>query len=192
MYRIRHLAIATALTFVSATAGFGQPIPAPPAIPAPPVMPAMPMPAGVMPADSVPVEAKKVPTLHNGLPLVPAPGDDVLRQLLIARYNAALGELKSVTAAYEHGISGFNFEALFLSAKRVHDAGMELSEKPADQILMLEKNLESTKQFEAGVRGLHEPNARGGESDKMHHATYLRLGAEIELLRAKRKAGLAK
>lgn len=180
MNRIRHLAIIIALSLVSATAGFAQPIPAS-AIPAP-------MPAVVVPADPAPVEATIESLILKGEPVVPKQGDDELRKLLIARYNAAVSEIKAVEAIYKVGATDFG--NIYRSAGRVHAAAMELLDKPEDQIALLKIKLENAKHSEAWVKSRYIYQSIG--PDAMHRATYLRLDTEIELLRAKRKAGLAK
>lgn len=174
------------------------PTPNPPLVPAQPLGDRKPLPLDPPPVAPVPmpVPAQVPPggiensSIFTAKPRVPAPGDDELQRLLIARYNEAVKELKAVTAAYQTGSS--TFETVINAAEHVLKSGLELGDKPADEIALLEQYLDYTKQNEAKVKRQYEAGQRGGESDKMHQATYLRLGAEIELLRAKRKAGMAK
>ncbi len=123
-------------------------------------------------------------------PKFAAPGDDELRKLQIAKYNAAFAEVRSVDAAYKNGT--VTFDLIYEAQKRLLQAELELSDKPADQIAAHERRVELTKQAEARVISLYHSASKGGESDKYYQAKFQRLDAEIQLLRAKRKAGLAK
>lgn len=123
-------------------------------------------------------------------PKFPAAGDDELRKLQIAKYNAAFGVVSSVKAGYEAG--NVSFDAVLIAQQRVLQAEFELSDKPADQIAALEGSLEAAKAIEAKVKSLYYAASQGGEADKYYRAKFMRLDAEIQLLRAKRKLGLAK
>lgn len=123
-------------------------------------------------------------------PKFPGPGDDELRKLQIARYNAAFGEVKCVDAAYSNGT--ITFDLLFEAQKHLLQAELDLSDKPVDQIAAYEHFVEAAKQKEARVKSLYYSATRGGEADKYYQAKFQRLDAEIQLLRAKRKLGLAK
>jgi len=165
----------------------GAPTPGPvPPFDTTPVHPPFPMPV----PDQVPPGGIGNSSIFTAKLREPAPGDDELQRLLIARFNEAVKELRAATAMYRMGAG--TFDSVITSAGHVLHAGLELGDKPADQIAMLEGYLEYAKQLEAQVKSLYDSASRGGESDKMYQATYLRLGADIELLRAKRKAGLAK
>jgi len=67
-------------------------------------------------------------------------------------------------------------------------ADLELSEKPADQIAAIERYLVFAKEYELRVFSLYKSQAKAGEADKYEKAKYMRLDAEIQLLRAKRNA----
>lgn len=123
-------------------------------------------------------------------PKMPEPGADELQKLLVARYNAVFAELGAVGAAYSNGTT--THHAIFDAQKRLLQAELELSDKPADQIAAYESYLESTKAFEAKIKALAILQTVGGEANKYYQAKFMRLDAEIQLMRAKRKLGLAK
>lgn len=116
----------------------------------------------------------------------PEAGDDELKRLLKERYNAALFAYKYTEAAYSNGTVTFD-ELTACCAKMLH-AYLELSDKPADQIDAIERYLVFAKQTELKVFSLYKSQTKGGEADKYEKAKYMRLDAEIQLLRAKRKA----
>lgn len=111
--------------------------------------------------------------------------DEELQQLLIARRDAALAESEAYRKAV--GIGTATPDMLLLPERRVLASELELSDKPADQIAAFERFLESAKASENRVEALSFAQAKGGESDKLFATRYLRLDAEIQLLRAKRK-----
>jgi len=141
-------------------------------------------------AELIEMRRKAEAALDKPGPRLPAPGDDELKILLIAKYNAAFAEVKSVEAAY--GAGTIPFDSIFEAQKRLLQAELELSDKPADQIAAFEKQLEMAKHVEQKVKSLALSYCKGGEADKYYQAKFQRLDAEIQLLRAKRKIGLAK
>jgi hypothetical protein len=128
---------------------------------------------------------QKLPAILQTKPRQPALGDDALKKLLIARHNTAVAEMNATLTAYEADTIGF--DAVTDTARRLLVAELELSDKPAEQIATLERSLELVKYVENRIKALYERGSRGGESEKMHRARYLRLDTEIQLLRAKRK-----
>lgn len=176
--------------------------PAPPPIPAsPPLSPAL-APPPLAPPGELPGPPNNFPTIpgkdgpieKTWLPKAklrePAAGDDDLRHLLIARYNAALTELNSIMIASEHGLSRYiDPEETHV---RVLNAELGLSDKPADQIAALEFYRDSRKQVESDIKAMYVANVPGFDTARYQQALYSRLDAEIRLLLAKRKAGLAK
>jgi hypothetical protein len=125
---------------------------------------------------------EKIPALLESKPLTAGPKDDEMRKLLIARYNAALAEVKIVAGKVLAG--AVNFEQLVEPSKRLVRAGVEVQDKPANQITFLEQYVELTKEFEKTAETLSK-NGRIPPND-LERTRYYRLDAEIQLLRAKR------
>ena len=67
-------------------------------------------------------------------------------------------------------------------------AGLELSDKPADQVALLEKYVEFAKAVEQAVDVRIKAGVRNFTKGDLHQAKYTRADAEIQLLRAKEKA----
>jgi len=135
-----------------------------------------------------PQDQEKLPSIFPAKPREPAAGDDELRKLLIARYNSAVNELKMRFQRYEFGQSSLDF--MLETARRVADSELELSDKPADQILVCQKLF----QFAKDVEKLTESQFRTGiaGTGNVEFARYWRLDAEIKLLKAKRKVAATK
>ena len=134
---------------------------------------------------------------RNGTGVASAADSDE-RKLLIARYNEALEELKE---RYQYlgslpeesgGVDRGSVGELILAARRLLATDLELNPKPADQITLREKYLEFAKNVEEACR-LHAHPCPGCLPRmtilQARTAKYLRLEAEVELLRAKRKPG---
>jgi hypothetical protein len=128
-----------------------------------------------------------VPALLTGQPLKDDPKDDELRKLLKARYNEALVEKGGLYKMYRAGQGSFGSFAE--ARQRLLQAGLELCDKPADKVALLTQFVKLTKAAEKVAQARFEA-ARGTES-ALHRLRYQRLGAEIQLLRAKREAAKA-
>jgi len=118
-------------------------------------------------------------------PLKAAKGDDELLKLSKERYNTALEVAKGYL--YRAKVDpNFTWNQIQDAAKKLLIAELELSEKPADQIAAYEKNLVLARESEEVAKQFLE----GGQGTPLDvaNARYYRLTAEIELLKAKRKA----
>src|SRR3954451_22323154 len=74
--------------------------------------------------------------------------------------------------------------------QRLVKAGLELCAKPAEKVTLLTHYLEMTKEAEHLEQARYD--AGRVHITELHRARYERLGAELQLLRAKREAGKAK
>jgi len=126
--------------------------------------------------------------------LKPSDADNDERKLLIARHTEALEELKEryqyIGGQFEPGDHG-SVEELTRAAQRLLAAELELYAKPVDQVAVRVKYLDFTKNVEEMCKAYAEPCE--GVSPRMtvaqaRVASYQRLEAELELLRAKRKS----
>jgi hypothetical protein len=126
----------------------------------------------------------KLPAVLDNKPLEPAKGDDEERKLLKERYNAALRELQARFHVFEAGMGAL--ETLFDAAKRVLDSELELCLKPAERVGVREKYLELARAVEK-IQQARFDAGRAGVAD-VEQARYLRLDAELQLLRAKKAA----
>jgi hypothetical protein len=126
----------------------------------------------------------KLRAIVKANPLEPAKEDDDLRKLLKARYNVAVRGLQARLQEFEAGRS--TVEALFAAFRNVHDSQLELCEKPADQIGTRELYFELAKVVEKIVEAQFEAKRIGAGA--LEDARYVRLDAEIQLLKAKRQA----
>jgi hypothetical protein len=118
-----------------------------------------------------PVRAKPLPAEAK---------DDQLRKLLKDRYNEALGEVKDLYEVIRAGKA----IALLLppASQRLTHADLELSDKPADKVVVLRRYLNLTKASEK----LFQVKFEIGTSPILDlcRARYYRIDAEIQLLRA--------
>lgn len=129
-------------------------------------------------------EDAKLPAILEAKPLKPAPGDDELRKALIARYNAAIGEVK---ARYQEFLAGkTTMEAMADCSRRLVHSRQELGEKPADLVAFLEQYVELAKIIEKINEHRHEAGRIGIAEVELAH--YYRFDAEVRLLKAKRLA----
>jgi len=143
-----------------------------------------------VPSEAVPSQDKKpvgkeekAPAFLKAEPLKIEAGDDELTKLLKERYNAAVAELQARNKALESGNG--TVEDIFGAARKVLRSELALSDKPADRIAVREKYLEleraaeriATTRFQAGKLG----------DDDLAAVRYLRLDAEVQLLKAKGK-----
>jgi hypothetical protein len=127
---------------------------------------------------------EKRPKILTAQPIKPGPDDDELQKLLIARYNAAVDEMQH---RFQEFIAGRGTMEIFgATAKRLVDAGAELNDKPAHQVKLREQLLELMQEIERINVARHEAGQLSGAD--LQAARYLRIDAEIQLLRAKRKA----
>jgi hypothetical protein len=124
------------------------------------------------------------PAILKAKPLKPAPGDDELRKLLIARYNVAVAEMQARYAEIAAGRA--NFDIAVEAARHLVDSGIELTDKPAEQLAFREKFLELAKEVERIIEAQVEAGKTG--LAELEKARYLRLDAQIQLLKAKRMA----
>lgn len=142
----------------------------------------------VSPASAEQAAEQKLPAILTAKPRQPGEKDDDLRKLLVARYNAAVAE---IAAFYRDFLKGRGtFETFVPAAQRLVESGIELSDTPAEQIALREQFLELAKEVEKNQLACHE--AGRIPDSEVAQARYLRLDAEIRLLRAKRKADQAK
>src|SRR5262249_20172181 len=124
---------------------------------------------------------EKLPAILTPEPMKAAPGDDELRKLLIARYNAAVAEMQ---ARYREFLAGrSSLDSMIEPARHLMDSQLEVTEKPADQIAVREKYLELMKGFEKLQQARFE--AARIPTSEVESARYLRLDAEVQLLKAK-------
>jgi hypothetical protein len=127
---------------------------------------------------------EKLPSILKAKPLPAAAGDDELRNLLKARYNEALAE---VQGRYEGlAVTPAPLASVFEPAQRLRAAGLEVSDRPADQIALLTQVLDLARLLER--RAEAEFKSGQGAPIDLHRARYFRLDTEIQLLRAKGKA----
>jgi hypothetical protein len=135
-----------------------------------------------------PSEEEKLPAalaeLMKAKPLKPAPGDDDLRKLLKERYNTALEVLQYRVEEYNAGRRSSDY--LADTARLILDVKLDLAERPADRVAVREQYVELTRWIEkyAEVRA----KSPSGSPIDLLQARYLRLGAEVELLKEKRAA----
>jgi len=116
-------------------------------------------------------------------PLKPAPGDTPLRKLEKERFNAALA---AAQARYLEYLSGRGtIEITLDSVQRLADAELALTDKPAERVAILERGLGLYRDAEK-VAELRFEAGKITLADR-EEARYLRLNAEIRLLREKEK-----
>jgi hypothetical protein len=114
--------------------------------------------------------------------------DDELTKLLKERYNAAQREVRARLAAHII-IPQNSLEEIFGCFRRLHNSELELSDKPTDRVTVLEKHVKVAKWFEKVQEDLFKSDV--GNPESLENARYWRLDAEIQLLKAKRKAKAA-
>jgi hypothetical protein len=128
--------------------------------------------------------APKLPRYLKTTYLKPAADDDEMRKLLKERYNAAVVVMKIKYLQADAG--KVPFEAVFPAAKKVLELDLELNDKPADQVAAREKMLELAKEAERVVYEQYMAGRAG--LDDLAELRGFRLDAEMELLKAKKKA----
>ncbi len=119
-----------------------------------------------------------------------APGDDDLRKLLVARYNAALAVVQARDQELSTGGRVEVVAALSKAARHLLDAELELADNPAEQLLAYGRALKYARSVERMLEARRE--AGTATLADVERAHYHALDAEIQLLKAKRKADKAK
>jgi hypothetical protein len=116
------------------------------------------------------------------------PKDDELRKLLTERYNASIQELKGLQEQVRAGKIAFSN---YLEAgKRLAVAGLELEEAPEKQFRFLQEYLELTRAIEDFAEEQYDAGSMNTADYQMMKC--LRLDAEIQVLRLKRKVDSTK
>lgn len=111
-----------------------------------------------------------------------------LRQLLKARYDIAASLLEIEEKRLNEGKS--TLLNVYESARRVRDSATELTGAPAEQLAALTKYLAITRRVEDSMNRVVAKGAAPPSDREL--ARYLRLDAEIALLRAKLQASGAR
>jgi hypothetical protein len=126
------------------------------------------------------------PKLLPKEPIKPAANDDELRKLLIARYNEAREETRSIFTRVGYRLSSKEyFDPVFDASQRLVVSRLDISRDAKEDIEILEEYLEILKEAEKGIgKAVNEGRA---EASLLHKARYFRLDAEIQLLKAKQK-----
>jgi hypothetical protein len=121
---------------------------------------------------------------RNYKPVIANPKDDELRKLQIERYNEGLEELKSLTELMLRGTK--TPERYFDAGKRFVQSGLDVFDKPEDRIALLTDYVAFAKDNE----NVFQTQLQGGKvaAADTHLASYYRIDAEIQLLKAKRAA----
>jgi hypothetical protein len=130
-------------------------------------------------------EAELEAVLKTFTPAKEDPKDDALRKLLKERYNAAVDEL---TVRLQRLSGGQETPDDCISvARRIVASGLELSDKPANQLALLEKDVLLTKLVEKLTKERVEAGIKRFTPADLNKAKYARADAEIRLLRFKEK-----
>jgi hypothetical protein len=136
--------------------------------------------AGADPAERL---VRKLMALADAKPLDPTAGDDELRKLQKARYNSAVRRLRHGLQSYSAG--RLHLDELLEPLQNVRDSSLDLSNDPAQCIAILALYSDLARWAESSVQTMVQVGQRS-DSD-LEHARYVRLGAEIQLLRARSK-----
>ena len=104
-----------------------------------------------------------------------------LRQLLTARYNIAASLLEIEEKRLNEGRS--TLRSVYEAGRRVRDSAMELTGEPAERLAALTKYLAITHRLEDSMNRVVEKGVAPSSDREL--ARYLRLDAEIALLRVK-------
>jgi hypothetical protein len=134
--------------------------------------------------DPGPVPPKRESWWQKRKALEPGPKDDDLRKLQIEKYNRTLLEMPALTMLVLTGAKPP--ERLFDAGKRFVEAGLEVFDKPEDRIALLEDYVAMTKEAEK----VFQTQLQLGKVvvADVEMATYYRIDAELQLLKAKRAA----
>ena len=122
--------------------------------------------------------------LNEAKPLEVSDQDSPLRKLLKQRYNVSIEETRAVNALYRGG--RITLDEVLGATLRLGQAGVEVSETPAERIKYREAVLGVAKTIERIVRQKHESASEPLQT--MLRATGVRLDAEIALLREREAA----
>ncbi len=128
---------------------------------------------------------KEEEALWKFTPAKEDPKDDALRKLQKERYNAAVDEVNIRVKRMQAGTG--EQDLMIQAAQRVVEAGLELNDKPADQVALLEKHVALAKYYEKVMKGMVDAGLKGVTAADAHYAKYARATAEIRLLRAQEK-----
>jgi hypothetical protein len=125
---------------------------------------------------------KKLPKLLAAKPLDTGAESDDLRQLIRARYNAALDEARGRYRQLQEGHG--NLGQLFDAFRRLLAAGVAIADTGKTRLLFLEEYVDLTRAAER----MAAEHAKAGQMPSVEaaQARYMRLDAEIQLLRARR------
>ena len=126
----------------------------------------------------------KLPAFLDAKPLKPAANDDELRKLLKERYNVALKEVTWYNDALHTGqLSHPDLEGPF---RRLVKAQLELCAGPKEEVAVLKKYVEFLQDIEK-LTNLTWQAGRIPDSELLQ-VQYLHLDAQIQLLKAQRRA----
>ena|SRR5262249_34962818 len=121
-------------------------------------------------------------------PIQPAAEDSNLTKKLKERHNSAVALLDERVKEYKKGTREISH--LFEAARLAADAKLDLAANDSAKVEVLEQTLDLAKLAEEHFQ---QQLAKGfGSKADLERARYARLSLEVDLLRAKQKAGKAK
>jgi outer membrane protein TolC len=120
----------------------------------------------------------------NDKPLPIDPKEDELQQVLKKRVNAALAEVRDHHERLQKGRG--TLDRFLDSCRRLFEARMDLYQKPAERVPVLERYLEVAKDME-GVLEARQKAGLGTRAD-VERIRFGRLTIEAALLKARREA----
>jgi hypothetical protein len=140
-------------------------------------------PARGQPADEL--IAKLLDLSKEKAKLTPGKDDDELRQLLIARYNVAVEELKLRCEDFKKHLA--TKVAVVEAGKHLLEAELELQTKPADRLRVLERTADLLRWYEKRVEAALKdgliPRA------ELLRVRFVRLSMEIDIAKTKQALG---
>lgn len=144
-----------------------------------------------VPTEKTPTDEaqNRYPNLFPHKSLKPDTNDNELRKLQIARFNEANKEWLQLNGELVTGGAPRSLrpilELMFDASMRAKDARLELSRNSKEDLELLEEYVTFTKDIEKNI----EARVEDGREDRSlaTKARYLRLDAEIQLLKAKQK-----
>jgi hypothetical protein len=116
----------------------------------------------------------------------PGADADDLTKLLIERYEAARVEVSQLSVTLGEQLFMLDVR-LGEAVKRLVEAELELATSREERLALLEGYVDYLKETEALMRAMFLSGARGISLADLARAKYVRLDAEIRLLRAKRE-----